>query len=46
MPSAARPNQIRFATHRAGAGLRSCFERFEIGAPLRADPWLWVPPPR
>ncbi len=41
MPSAARPNQIRFATHRAGAGLRSCFERFEIAAPLRADPWLW-----
>ncbi|MGO9057204.1 MAG: putative lipid II flippase FtsW [Candidatus Binataceae bacterium] len=42
MPSAARPNQIRFATpHGVGAGLKSCFERFEIAAPLRADPWLW-----
>jgi len=42
MPSAARPNQIRFTTPRsAGADLKSCFERFELGAPLRAEPWLW-----
>jgi cell division protein FtsW len=42
MPTAARPNQIRFATPRSvGADLKSCFERFELTAPLRAEPWLW-----
>ena len=41
MPSAARSNPIRLTTPRAGDGLRSCFERFELAAPLKADPWLW-----
>jgi len=42
MPSAVRPNQIRFApTRSAGVDLKTCFERFELAAPLRAEPWLW-----
>lgn len=42
MPSAARPNQIRFApTRGSSTDLRSCFERFELATPLRAEPWLW-----
>ncbi len=42
MPSAARSNPIRLTNPRgAGDGLRSCFERFEFAAPLKADPWLW-----
>src|SRR5579875_2518217 len=42
MPSAARPNQILLLTPREPSfDPRQWFERFEIGVPLRADPWLW-----
>jgi cell division protein FtsW len=42
MPSAARPNPIVLSTpQRAGAAPGRWFERFELAAPLRADPWLW-----
>jgi cell division protein FtsW len=42
MPSAVRPNPILLITPRAAIfDPRQCFERFEIAAPLRADPWLW-----
>jgi cell division protein FtsW len=42
MPSAARPNPIILTTpRRAAVNPRQWFERFEVAAPLRADPWLW-----
>jgi cell division protein FtsW len=42
MPSAARPNPIILTTpRRAAVTPRQWFERFELAAPLRADPWLW-----
>jgi cell division protein FtsW len=42
MASAARPNPILLITPREPVvDPRQWFERFEIAAPLRADPWLW-----
>jgi len=42
MPSAARPQPIMLTTpRRAAVDPRRWFERFEVAAPLRADPWLW-----
>src|SRR5690348_13321818 len=42
MPSAASSNPIILTTpRRTPADPRHWLEPFEIGAPLRADPWLW-----
>src|SRR5579864_4678502 len=42
MPSAARPQPIMLNTpRRAAVDPGQWFERFDIGAPLRSDPWLW-----
>jgi cell division protein FtsW len=42
MPSAARPNPILLtAPRRTAVDPKRWFERLEIAAPLRADPWLW-----
>ena len=41
MPSAARPNPILLTAPRRVVDPRHWFERFELGAPLRADQWLW-----
>ena len=42
MPSAARPKPIiLISPRRTAVDPRQWFERFEVAAPLRADPWLW-----